>query len=67
MSEYLAGVESPPSSEKNQGDKGGNGFAKSLFIYDLSGHRVSVSSASSVSSVLPKGVYIQNGKKYVVK
>jgi hypothetical protein len=36
-------------------------------IYDLSGHRVSVSSASSVSSVLPKGVYIQNGKKVVVK
>jgi hypothetical protein len=35
--------------------------------YDLSGHRVSVSSASSVSSVLPKGVYIQNGKKFVVK
>ena len=36
-------------------------------IYDLSGHRVSVSSASSVSSVLPKGVYIQGGKKYVIK
>ena len=36
-------------------------------IYDLSGRRVSVSSASSVSSVLPKGVYIQNGKKFVVK
>ena len=36
-------------------------------VYDLSGHRVSVSSASSVSSVLPKGVYIQGGKKYVIK
>ena len=36
-------------------------------IYDLSGHRVSVSSTSSVSSVLPKGVYIQGGKKVVVK
>ena len=36
-------------------------------IYDLSGRRVSVSSASSVSSVLPKGVYIQSGKKFVVK
>ena len=36
-------------------------------IYDLSGRRVSVSSASSVSSVLPKGVYIQSGKKVVVK
>ena len=33
-------------------------------VYDLSGRRVSV---SSVSSVLPKGVYIQNGKKVVVR
>ena len=30
-------------------------------LYDLSGRRV------SVSSVLPKGVYIQNGKKFVIK
>ena len=36
-------------------------------IYDLSGRRASVPSASSVSSVLPKGVYINNGKKVVVK
>ena len=36
-------------------------------IYDLSGHRVSVSSASFVSSVLPQGVYIQGGKKVVLK
>lgn len=35
--------------------------------YDLSGRRVSVSSASSVSSVLPKGVYIKDGKKVVVR
>lgn len=35
--------------------------------YDLSGRRVSVSSDSSVSSVLPKGVYIRDGKKVVVK
>ena len=35
--------------------------------YDLSGRRVSVSSASSASSVLPKGVYIRNGKKVVIK
>lgn len=39
-------------------------FAPDSSLYDLSGHRVSV---SSVSSVLPKGVYIQNGKKFVVK
>ena len=35
--------------------------------YDLSGRRVSVPSASSANSVLPKGVYIHNGKKVVVK
>ena len=32
-------------------------------IYDLSGRRISVPSVSSVRSVLPKGVYIVNGKK----
>ena len=36
-------------------------------VYDLSGRRVSVSSASSVPSVLPKGVYIVNGRKVVKK
>ena len=36
-------------------------------MYDLSGRRVSVSSATSEHSVLPKGVYIVNGKKIVVK
>ena len=36
----------------------------SNLYYDLSGRRVSV---SSVPSVLPKGVYIQNGKKFVIK
>lgn len=55
----------------------GEGFS----IYDLSGRRVSsskmpkqhgnndfsVPSVSSVSSVLPKGVYIVNGRKVVVK
>ena len=35
--------------------------------YDLQGRRVSVPSASSESSVLPKGIYIKNGKKVVVK
>ena len=36
-------------------------------VYDLSGRKVSVSSDSSVPSVLPKGVYIVNGKLVVVK
>ena len=35
--------------------------------FDLSGRRISVSSASSVPSVLPKGVYIRDGKKVAVK
>ena len=35
--------------------------------YNLSGQRISVSSASSESSVLPKGVYIKNGKKVIIK
>lgn len=36
-------------------------------VYDLSGRKVSVPSISSVNSVLPKGIYIVNGKKMVVK
>ena len=39
-------------------------------IYDLSGRRVSVTSVSSVTSVasvLPKGIYLHNGRKFVVK
>ena len=35
--------------------------------YDLCGRRISVPSVSSASSVLPKGVYIYNGRKLVVK
>ena len=35
--------------------------------FDLSGRRLSVTSTSSVPSVLPKGVYIENGKKRVRK
>ena len=34
-------------------------------LFDLSGRRLSVPSTSSVDSVLPKGVYIENGKKRV--
>ena len=40
---------------------------EALPCYDLSGRRISVPSTSSVSSVLPKGVYIRDGKKVVVK
>jgi hypothetical protein len=37
-------------------------------VYDLQGRRVANSSEFQVSSFkLPKGVYIQNGKKVVVK
>ena len=36
-------------------------------FFDLSGRRISVSSASSVPSVLPNGVYIKDGKKVMVK
>ena len=35
--------------------------------YDLSGRRLSVSPASSVPSVLPKGVYIRDGRKVLMK
>ena len=38
-----------------------------LVIYDLSGRKVSVSSVSSASSELPKGIYIVNGRKVVVR
>ena len=37
-----------------------------LNSFDLSGRRISVTSASSVPSVLPKGVYIRDGKKVMV-
>lgn len=45
----------------------GNENVASDGIYDLSGRRLSVSSATSVNSVLPKGIYIVNGKKVVMK
>ncbi|MBR0432803.1 MAG: hypothetical protein IJK15_03780 [Bacteroidaceae bacterium] len=41
--------------------------SKSNGLYNLSGHRLSVSSAGSVPSVLPKGVYIKDGQKVLVK
>jgi flagellar basal body L-ring protein FlgH len=40
---------------------------KTSAVYDLSGRRISVSAATSVRSVLPKGIYIVNGKKVMIK
>ena len=42
-----------------------NSKHSTLNCYDLSGRRLTVPSASSVGSVLPKGVYIEDGKKKV--
>ena len=36
-------------------------------VYDLAGRRISVPSGSSASSVLPKGIYIINGRRVLVK
>lgn len=41
-------------------------MTRSNTFFDLSGRRLSVSSASPVPSVLPKGVYIKDGKKVAV-
>ena len=53
--ELETGIHSPSLNSKHS----------SLNCYDLSGRRLSVPSTSSVGSVLPKGVYIENGKKRV--
>ena len=44
-----------------------NETMRSEAVYDLSGRRISASSVSSERSVLPKGVYIVNGKKVLIK
>ena len=36
-------------------------------IYDLTGRKVSVNSVPSVTSVLPKGIYIVNGRKVLIQ
>ena len=36
-------------------------------VYDITGRRISVPSVSSVHSVLPKGLYIINGRRVLVK
>jgi len=40
---------------------------KNANIYNLQGQRISVNSDSSAPSVLPKGIYIQDGKKIIKK
>ena len=44
-----------------------NGQSSDGQWYDLSGRRLSVSPAGSVPSMLPKGVYIKDGRKVLVK
>ena len=53
--DVVTGIEVQPISERKEVD--------ATAIYDLSGRKVS----SSATSVLPKGIYIQNGRKFVVK
>ena len=54
--EYTSGIEHTSLSTKEKGT-----------MFNLQGQRISVNSVFSVSSVLPKGVYIINGKKIWVK
>ena len=53
-----------PSTVGIQQMENGEGRVENDGIYDLSGRRIST---SSVPAVLPKGIYIVNGKKVVVK
>ena len=53
--DVVTGIEAQPISERKEVD--------AIAIYDLSGRKVS----TSATSVLPKGIYIQNGRKFVVK
>ena len=57
--DVLTGLHNVPSSL--------NSKHSSLNRFDLSGRRLTVPSTSSVRSVLPKGVYIEDGKKKVKK
>ena len=60
------GISLTPALSEGEGNLNGEG---SGYWYSLDGRRVatSVSSVSSENSVLPKGVYIVNGKKVVIK
>ena len=60
---HIEEFDSPDSIETLSAKRQSNGF-----LYDLSGRRVADSSEFQVSSFkLPKGMYIQNGKKVVIK
>lgn len=52
--DVVTGIETQPISERKE--------VEATAIYDLSGRKV-----SSSTTVLPKGIYIQNGRKFVVK
>ena len=56
-----AGIKGVESEAAGSSEKGSDA------IYDLSGRKFSETSASSVTSGLPKGIYIVNGKKVVIK
>jgi len=60
IDELANGIQRPtPDPSRNGGEAGA--------MYDLSGRKISVSSVHSASSVLPKGVYIMDGQKVLVK
>lgn len=56
-----AGIKGVESEAAGSSEKGSDA------IYDLSGRKLSETSASSATSGLPKGIYIVNGKKVVIK
>ena len=51
----------------NEAMRNGQSSMSNVQWYDLSGRRISVPSGSSASSILPKGVYVVNGRKVVIK
>ena len=51
----------------NEAMRNGQSSMANVQWYDLSGRRISVPSGSSASSILPKGVYVVNGRKVVIK
>jgi O-glycosyl hydrolase len=51
----------------NETMRNGQSSMSNVQWYDLSGRRISVPSGSSASSILPKGVYVVNGRKVVIK
>ncbi len=51
----------------NEAMRNGQSSMFNVQWYDLSGRRISVPSGSSASSILPKGVYVVNGRKVVIK